>query len=111
MKQHFASLVGALLFLCTACRPGIAQALGQCSRGMHSPECKHIVILCRLLKYLQKPENQQLVLMYDPHNAPILEVFTAPAQDQIDLATILDMPQDAVAKGHSDNSPQMKVGE
>ena len=103
VKQHFASLVGSLLFLCMACRPNIAQALDRCSRGMHSPECKHIVTLCSSLKYLQKPENQRLVLLkYDPHNAPIWEVFTALAKDRIDLDTILDMPQDAVAKGHSD---------
>ena len=53
VKQHFASLVGSLLFLCMACRPDIAQALGRCSRGMHAPEFKHVVTLCSLLKSLQ----------------------------------------------------------
>ena len=102
VKQHFSSLVGSLLFLCMACRPDIAQALGRCSRGMHAPEFKHVVTLCSLLKYLQKPENQQLVLKYDPHNAPILEVFAELARDQVDLATIQNVSPEAVAKGQSD---------
>ena len=42
------------------------------------------------------------MLKYDPQNAPILEVFSELARDQVDLATILDVSQEAVTKRHSD---------
>ena len=69
--KEYASVVGAAIFISTACRPDIAQAISRVSRAMHGPtelDAKHVITL---LQYLNHTRKVKLVFRRDHH--PISE--------------------------------------
>ena len=67
--KEYASVVGAMIFISTTCRPDISQAVGRVSRKMHAPDEQSICHLRTLIGYLKK--HSALKLTYYRHNHPI----------------------------------------
>ena len=61
MKEHFASIVGTLIYLSITVRPDITYSVNQMAKGMHCPELHHIVAMNQTLKYLNSHREYQLV--------------------------------------------------
>eukprot|EP00633_Aureoumbra_lagunensis_P010711 CAMPEP_0197341088 /NCGR_PEP_ID=MMETSP0892-20130614/46048_1 /TAXON_ID=44058 ORGANISM="Aureoumbra lagunensis, Strain CCMP1510" /NCGR_SAMPLE_ID=MMETSP0892 /ASSEMBLY_ACC=CAM_ASM_000538 /LENGTH=1284 /DNA_ID=CAMNT_0042845965 /DNA_START=532 /DNA_END=4386 /DNA_ORIENTATION=- len=102
IKHNFSSLVGSLIYLSTTCRPDLTQALGRCSRGMHSPTYHHIQILEQIFKYLKKPENRALKLFFRHDGAPTQQHFREISMDKPDLQTIVDPTPEQLKSGNFD---------
>ena len=51
IKERYASLNGALIYMGITCRPDFTYALAKTSRGMHDPKPKHVYMLKQLLRY------------------------------------------------------------
>ena len=62
MKDHFASIVGTLIYMSITVRPDITYAVNQMAKGMHNPELPHIVAMTQTLKYLNS--HRSLALVY-----------------------------------------------
>jgi hypothetical protein len=84
--KEYASVVGAAIFISTACRPDIAQAISRVSRAMHGPtelDAKHVITL---LQYLNHTRKVKLVFRRDHH--PIsshLKSYADKDKDLLDL--------------------------
>ena len=50
LKQHYASIVGSMIYIMTTCRPDIAFVTGKLARGMHQPTRMHVKFVVNLLK-------------------------------------------------------------
>jgi len=73
--REYASIIGAMIFISTTCRPDITQAVGRLSRKMHAPDEQSIVQLRTLLGYLK--QNSALKLTCYHHNHPIKDQLQA----------------------------------
>ena len=61
LKQHYASIVGSMIYIMTTCRPDIAFVTGKLARGMHQPTRMHVNLLKGALKYLNCHRSTPLV--------------------------------------------------
>ena len=61
LKEKYASIVGAVIYLSITCRPDISYVVGRLSRGMHKPTRAHVNLLKSLLKYLNCHRDTPLV--------------------------------------------------
>ena len=53
IKEHYASLVGSLIYITITVRPDLSYVVGRLARGMHAPTVFHVKMLKRALCYLQ----------------------------------------------------------
>ena len=60
IRDHYASLNGALIYMGITCRPDFTFALSKTSRGMHNPRPKHVAMLRQLLNYAYKHKDMSL---------------------------------------------------
>jgi len=67
LKEHFAEIVGSLIYISITCRPDISCAIGLASKGMHGPSKIHLLYLEGLMRYLKK--HKGLKLVYSRTNA------------------------------------------
>ena len=61
MKNNYASIIGACIYMPITVRNGITFAVGKCARGMHNPLPKHVAMLEQLVGYLKKTKAYKLV--------------------------------------------------
>ena len=61
LTEHYASIVGALIYSCITCRPDIAFAIGRTSRGMHNPTEEHVRQLEHLVGYMRNFPHLKLI--------------------------------------------------
>jgi hypothetical protein len=59
--QHYASIVGACIYMSVTVRSDICYAVGKCSRGMHNPQPCHVAMLKHLVGYLKKTKSYKLI--------------------------------------------------
>mmetsp|Transcript_9195 Transcript_9195/g.37743 ORF Transcript_9195/g.37743 Transcript_9195/m.37743 type:complete len:529 (+) Transcript_9195:1474-3060(+) len=100
IHEHFASLLGSLIYLSITCRPDLAQALGRCSRGMHQPTFQHVQMLGNMFRYLNA--HRDLKLFYRSSENPINQYLRQTATKQADLTTIINYDDSQVAIGNFD---------
>ena len=61
IKNNYASVIGACIYMSITVRNDIVFAVGKCARGMHNPLPKHIAMLKQLVGYLKKTKDYKLV--------------------------------------------------
>lgn len=61
IKEDFASIVGACIYMSITCRPDIVTLCNKACKGMHDPKFGHILYLEYLLKYLKGTREDGLV--------------------------------------------------
>ena len=61
IKNDFASIVGACIYMSITCRPDIVTLCNKACKGMHDPKFGHILYLEHLLKYLKGTREDGLV--------------------------------------------------
>ena len=61
LTEHYASIVGALIYSCITCRPDIAFAIGRTSQGMHNPTEEHVRQLEHLVGYMRNFPHLKLI--------------------------------------------------
>ena len=61
IRENYASIVGAFIYMSITCRPDIAFAIGRTSRGMHNPQPQHVRMLEYLCGYLKAYPHLKLV--------------------------------------------------
>ena len=61
IRENYASIVGAFIYMSITCRPDIAYAVGRVSRGMHNPERHHIKMLEHLCGYMRAYPHLKLI--------------------------------------------------
>ena len=59
--EHFAAIVGSLIYISITARPDLAFAIGKLSRGMHQPNLRHVKMMVHVLGYLRKTQYLKLV--------------------------------------------------
>jgi hypothetical protein len=64
IKEHYASLVGAMIYMSISCRPDISYAVGRLSRHMHNTTDDAARDCAHLLGYLNDATNKGLGLLY-----------------------------------------------
>ena len=64
IKEHYSSLVGALIYMSISCRPDISYAVGRLSRHMHKPDNDAAKDCAHLLGYLNDASHKGLGLLY-----------------------------------------------
>ena len=73
IKEHYASIVGALIYMSITVRADLALAVGKCSRGMHDPSDVHVSMLRHVVGYIKvhravkltyKREKQRIQQLY-----------------------------------------------
>ena len=69
IRDNYASIVGAFIYMSITCRPDISYAVGRVSRGMHNPERHHIKMLEHLCGYMRAYPH--LKLIYQRHGNQI----------------------------------------
>ena len=69
IRENYASIVGAFIYMSITCRPDISYAVGRVSRGMHNPERHHIKMLEHLCGYMRAYPH--LKLIYQRHGNQI----------------------------------------
>jgi len=85
--KKYASVIGAMIFISTTCRPDIAQAVGRLSRKMHAPDEQSIVHLRTLLGYLKKYSAFKLTYRTGDH--PIREQLQEYGSKDSQLFTLM----------------------
>ena len=73
IKNNYASIVGACIYMSITVRNDIVFAVGKCARGMHTPLPKHVAMLKQLVGYLKKTKDYKLV--YCQHANPSDTLF------------------------------------
>ena len=61
IKNNYASVIGACIYMSITVRNDITFAVGKCARGMHNPLPKHVAMLKQLVGYLKKTKAYKLV--------------------------------------------------
>ena len=61
LKEHFASIVGSIIYLSITCRPDIACATSKLARGMHGASRFQVNLLKTTLQYLNDHRDTPLV--------------------------------------------------
>ena len=61
IKNNYASIIGACIYMSITVRNDITFAVGKCARGMHNPLPKHVAMLKQLVGYLKKTKAYKLV--------------------------------------------------
>ena len=74
IKEHYASIIGACIYMPITVRNDIVFAVGKCARGMHNPLPKHIAMLKQLVGYLKKTKDFKLV--YSQYGNPSGTLFS-----------------------------------
>ena len=64
IHEHYASLVGALIYMSVSCRPDIAYGVGRLSRHMHGPTEEAVMDCAHLLGYLGDAKHKGLGLLF-----------------------------------------------
>ena len=65
--KHYASVVGACIYMAITCRPDIAHAVGRVSRAMLNPSREDARRVITLLQYLNRTRSHKLVYHRDEH--------------------------------------------
>jgi hypothetical protein len=86
LEEHFASVVGALIYISITCRPDLAFTIGKLSRGMHQPNPRHIAMMKHTLGYLRRTQNYKMV--YKRTNNSVEALFRELGKRDIALATL-----------------------
>ena len=86
--EHYASVVGAAIFISTACRPDITQTIGRVSRAMHNPTVDDANNVITLLKYLNTTKNYKLTFRRE--NQPIVSRLESYALKDRDISELTD---------------------
>ena len=53
IREHYASLVGSLIYITITVRPDLSYVVGRMARGMHAPTVFHLKMMKRVMCYLQ----------------------------------------------------------
>ena len=61
LTEHYARIVGALIYSWITCRPGAAFAIGKTSRGMHSPTEEYVRQLMHLVGCMRNFPHLKLI--------------------------------------------------
>ena len=86
LDKHFASIVGALIYISITARPDLAFAIGKLSRGMHKPNPRHLAMMKHTLGYLRTTQNYKMVYKKTGNNVETL--FRELGSGDIALATL-----------------------
>ena len=91
LEEHYASVVGALIYISITARPDLAFAIGKLSRGMHAPNARHISMLKHTLGYIRK--TQYLKFIYRRTNYGVQPLLRQLGQRDRVLVTLAGSDQ------------------
>ena len=87
IKEKYASIVGALIYLSITCRPDLTLSVGKCSRGMHNPTDEHVLMLRSVVGYLKI--HRAVALIYRRSKPRIQKMFKEVADTDSALQSIV----------------------
>ena len=71
--DNYPKIVGSLIYMSITCRPDLTYAVGRLSRGMHTPDMKHVQMMQSVIGYLRFQRGRKLV--YQRKDARIQSLF------------------------------------
>ena len=90
LRDHFASIVGTIIYMSSTCRPDITTLCNKACKGMHNPQHSHLVYLEHLLKYLKGTIHDGLC--YKRKGSVIADVSQQLADTYVELKRLPEQP-------------------
>ena len=87
LKERYASIVGALIYMSITVRADLSLSVGKCSRGMHNPTDEHVSMLRHVVGYLKC--HRDVKLTYKRSKQRIQEMFKEIAETDSALQSIV----------------------